>query len=155
MRAIGIRHTAIVVSDMEKVLPFYRDQLGLEIWADFKDSSDYVQSVTGVGGAHIWTINLKTPDGATLQLQQYLSHRQDPPAPNYGYNTGLNHIAVQVDDLEAVCERLRSQGVSMHSPPTVSFRGTAKVACCRDPEGVMVELVEILGSRQAGQRSRQ
>ena len=44
MAVQGIRHTGIVVSDMNRSLPFYRDLLGLEVWADFKDDSEYVRS---------------------------------------------------------------------------------------------------------------
>lgn len=148
MKATGIRHTAIVASDMEKVLPFYRDLLGMEIWADFKDNSEYVQSVTGVKGAKIWNVNLKTPDGATIQLKQFLSHPQNAPPPKLGCDTGLNHIAIQVDDIDAVYENLKAHGIAFHAPPAVSSQGIAKVTICRDPEGVMIELVEMLPQRE-------
>ena len=148
MKAIGIRHAAIVASDMEKVLPFYRDLLGMQIWADFKDDSEYVQAVTGVKGAHIWTVNLKTVDGATIQLKQYLSHPQSAPPPKRSCDTGLNHLAIQVDDIDAIYAKLQACGTTFYTPPMVSSQGIAKVAICRDPEGVLIELVEMLPQKK-------
>ena len=48
MTVTAIRHTGIVVNDMETSLRFYRDLLGMEIWADFKDDNPILQSVTEV-----------------------------------------------------------------------------------------------------------
>ena len=144
MTAIGIRHTAIVVGDMDTVLPFYRDLLGMEVWADFKDSSDYVRTITAVEGANIWTVNLKLNDEATIQLQQYISHGQEPCIPRRGFDRGLNHIAIEVEDIDAAYDKMRKAGVCFHAPPTVSTDGFAKVTYCHDPEGVSIELVQIL-----------
>ncbi len=59
MTITNIRHIGIVVSDMERSLHFYRDLLGMEIWADFCDNSDYVQAVTNVPGANVRMVKLK------------------------------------------------------------------------------------------------
>ena len=55
----AIRHTGIVVSDMHASLRFYRDLLGMEVWADFQDDSQMIQDVTGVKGAKVWMTKLK------------------------------------------------------------------------------------------------
>ena len=54
MTVTKIRHTGIVVSDMNRSLRFYRDLLGMEVWADFKDDSNNVQAVTDMPGANIY-----------------------------------------------------------------------------------------------------
>ena len=41
---INIRHTGIVVSDMEKSLKFYRDLLGFKIRKDMVESGDYINN---------------------------------------------------------------------------------------------------------------
>ncbi len=147
MTVQAVRHTGVVVSDMARSLPFYRDQLGMKVWADFQDDSDYAQAVTGVPGAHIWMIKLKATDGVSIELLQYLSHPQPPPETLVkACDVGCNHIALQVDDIDALHERLKVEGICFHAPPAVSPDGGAKVAYCRDPEGVIVELVQILPS---------
>ena len=138
-----IRHTGIVVSDMEREVAFYRDLLGMEVWSDFEDDSDYVQAVTEVPGAKIWMVKLKAKDGVSIELLKYLSHPQEP-APRKACDIGVNHVAMQVDDIDDLYEKMKAAGVRFHAPPTVSGDGGAKVTYCRDPEGVILELVQIL-----------
>ncbi|MCH2131867.1 MAG: VOC family protein [Pirellulaceae bacterium] len=141
----AIRHTGIVVSDMQASLHFYRDLLGLEVWADFKDDSQMVGDVTGVPGANIWMIKLKAEDGVSIELLQYLSHPQPVPEPRRAYDVGCNHVALQVDDLDALHEKMLAEGIEFNVAPTISSEGFAKITYCRDPEGVLIELVEIVG----------
>ncbi len=145
MTVTSIRHTGIVVSDMERSVRFYRDLLGMKVWADFKDDSPYVQAVTEVQGANLWMIKLQAQDGGSIELLQYLSHPQSVPSPpTRACDVGCNHVALRVDDIDALHEKLKAAGIRFHAPPAVSPDGGAKVTYCRDPEGVMVELVEIL-----------
>ena len=53
-------------------------------------------------------------------------------------------MALRVDDIDALHEKLKAAGIRFHALPAVSLNGGAKVTYCRDPEGVLVELVEIL-----------
>ncbi len=144
MTVQAVRHTGIVVSDMDRSLPFYRDLLGMEIWADFKDDSAYAQAVTDVPGANIWMVKLKAADGVSIELLQYLSHPQQIPEESKACDVGCNHVALQVVDIDALYDKLKSHGIRFHAPPTVSPDGGAKVTYCRDPEGVIIELVQIL-----------
>jgi catechol 2,3-dioxygenase-like lactoylglutathione lyase family enzyme len=139
-----IRHTGIVVSDMQRSLPFYRDLLGLEVWADFVDESPYVAAITGVPNAKIWMIKLRAPDGVSIELLQYLSHPQPAPVPASACNVGCQHVALQVENVERICQLMTANGIFLHSPPLGSPDGGARVTYCRDPEGVIIELVETL-----------
>lgn len=144
MAVIAVRHTGIVVSDMNRSLHFYRDLLGMEVWADFADNSVSVQNVTAVEGADIWMIKLKSGDSGSIELLQYRSHPQPRPAPKRSCDVGVNHVALQVDDLDALYKKLQAEDIEFHAPPTISSDGGAKVTYCRDPEGVIVELVQLL-----------
>ena len=139
-----IRHTGIVVSDLSQSLPFYCDLLGLEVWADFEDDSPYVQAVTGVPGARVRMVKLCAEDGVSIELLQYLSHPPEVPEPRRSCDVGCNHVALQVEDIDSLYRELQSRGIHFHAPPTVSPDGGARVTYCRDPEGVTVELVQIL-----------
>ena len=143
MTVTAIRHTGIVVSDMDRSLRFYRDLLGLEVWADFTDSSNYVQEVTGVKGADVWMIKLRAADGVSIELLKYRNEPQ-APARRRACDIGVNHVALQVDDIDALHQKLVSEGIEFHAPPTESSDGGAKATYCRDPEGNILELVEIL-----------
>ena len=95
---------------METSLRFYRDLLGMEIWFDMKDDNPILQSVTEITGAHIWMIKLKAKDGVSIELLQYLSHPQGLPSPSRSCDVGCNHIALQVDDIDSLYEKLKSGG---------------------------------------------
>ena len=144
MTVKGLRHTGIVVSDMAKSLEFYRDLLGMEVWADLEDNSPCIQSVTGLPGANIWMVKLQAQDGGSIELLKYLSHPQDPPKPARACDVGCNHVALRVDDLDALYQKLKQHGIHFNTPPIISSDGGAKITYCRDPEGVLVELVELL-----------
>lgn len=144
MSVTGVRHAGIVVSDMNVSRRFYCDLLGMEVWADFRDDSEYVRAVTGVPGADIWMIKLRAADGGSIELLQYHSHPQPVPPPRRSCDVGVNHVALQVDNLDALHHKLHQAGIAFNGPPRVSSDGGAKVAYCRDPEGVIIELVEIL-----------
>jgi len=140
----NIRHVGIVVNDMSKVLNFYRDLLGMEVWADFKDDSSYIQLVTGVSGANVWMVKLRAKEGGSIELLQYISHPQDVTTPLRSCNIGCNHIALQVDDIDVLYTKLLKHGVKFNTPPIESPDGGAKITYCRDPEGVILELVQLL-----------
>ncbi len=57
---------------------------------------------------------------------------------------GFTLIAFTVDDLDREYERLRAAGVAFNARPQTSPDGYAKVTFCRDPEGNLIELVEVL-----------
>ena len=144
MSVTNIRHTGIVVSSMETSLPFYRDLLGLEVWWNQVEEGSMVEAVTGVPGARIHTVKLKAPDGVSIELLQYLNTPKPVPALNASNNVGCNHIALQVKDLDGLHRKAVAQGIRFNSAPMMAAGGKAKVTYCRDPEGVVLELVEIL-----------
>ena len=146
MAVKSIRHAAIVVSDMSESLRFYRDLLGMTVWADFEDASAHLRAVTDLPGVRARIVKLGAKDGASIELLQYFSHPQKVPAPAKACDVGCNHVALQVDDIDALYEKMAGEGIRFHTPPTVSADGYAKTTYCRDPEGVIVELVEIMKS---------
>ena len=143
MSALGIRHTGIVVSDMARSMPFYRDLLGMEVWYDEVDDSPFIEILTEVPGARLRAVKLRAPDGVSIELLQYLSHPQDAPPEGKCCDVGCNHVAVQVEGIDALYERMTEAGIRFHAPPCGVPDGGAKVAYCRDPEGVVVELVQL------------
>ncbi len=144
MTVSALRHVGIVVSDMSASLPFYRDLLEMEPWYDQTESGPYIDRVTGVKGARVRMVKLRAASGGSIELLQYLSHPQAIASPRRACDIGANHVALQVSDLQALYGKLRGRGIRFESEPQASPDGYAKVAYCRDSEGVIVELVELL-----------
>tara|TARA_Y100000589_G_C27009713_1_gene570327 strand:- start:103 stop:540 length:438 start_codon:yes stop_codon:yes gene_type:complete len=140
---IGYRHTGIIVKDMNKSLEFYRDFLGLEVIQEFTDKSDYINKITGItnGSAHF--IKLKMNDGTVLELLEYPSHPTQPQDISI-INVGVAHVALRVESTSKAHDFLKSKNVKVLSEPVLSSEGIAKVFFCLDPDGIRVELVEML-----------
>jgi catechol 2,3-dioxygenase-like lactoylglutathione lyase family enzyme len=139
----AIRHTGIVVSDMERSLEFYRDLLGLKVVEDYKESGEYINKILGLSGVKLWIIKLAANDGTMIELLKYMSHPQKAPDTLQVYDIGHSHIAFTVADVGKEYTRLSYKGVKFNCPPLVSPDGYAKVAFCHDPDGILIELVEV------------
>lgn len=140
---IGFRHTGIIVKHMESSLRFYKDILGLEVVQDYKDDSKYINDVLGLSGGKIRMIKLKTQDGYIIELLEYVNHPTDI-LNNPFYNVGTCHVAFTVINAEQIYEKLQNEGIKVISKPLLSSEKTAKVFFCIDPNGIRVELVEMV-----------
>jgi catechol 2,3-dioxygenase-like lactoylglutathione lyase family enzyme len=141
----GIRHTGIVVKDMEKALYFYRDLLGFKIVKKMQESGRYIETVCGVKNISLITVKLSADDNNLIELLYFF-----PPVSTKGdaakglTDKGFSHISCTVENIDAIHDRLSKAEIRFNSPPQVSSDGHAKVAFCQDPEGNFIELVEVL-----------
>jgi catechol 2,3-dioxygenase-like lactoylglutathione lyase family enzyme len=139
----NVRHSGIVVKDIEASLHFYRDLLGLKVSKRMNEQGEYIDRVLGLKDVKITTVKLAADDGGMIELLYFGPHQGK--SQNLGiYQEGLTHIALTVDDLDSEYKRLSDAGIVFISPPQLSPDGSAKVAFCRDPQGVFVELVEVV-----------
>lgn len=128
----GVHHIGILVRDARAAAERFRTALGLEVttWEDY-----------GPGHALIGFI----PIGSTLlELVQPLSEKGFGVEWLRERGEGLQHIAFQVDDIEAALETLKSRGVALqdeHARPGAANTMIAFLAQ-ETIEGYMVELVQ-------------
>ncbi len=115
-------HTMVRVTDLQRSLAFYRDALGLE-----------VLSVRDFPGGRFTLAFLAAPGDREAQIE--LTHNWDPERYSGGRNFG--HIAYQVPDIYAACERLIAHGVTINRPPRDGF-----MAFVRSPDGISIELLQ-------------
>ena len=137
------RHTGIIVKDMEESVKFYQEILGCKIAQDFTDDSDYINTVLGIKKANIRMVKMLTKDDIMIELLEYVTHPTGIPDLPF-YHTGICHIAFEVKDIDKLYESLISNRIEVISKPLLSSEGFAKVCFCVDPNGVRIELVEIL-----------
>ena len=141
---INIRHTGIVVSDVEKSIDFYTNLLGFEIKKDMMESGDYIDNFSALKDARVRTVKMTLDNQDMVELLWYESHPEKPDMERPITRIGCSHIAMTVEDLDGTYERLVSAGVEFNSPPQLSPDGFAKVTFCKDPDGSLIELVEEL-----------
>ena len=139
----GFRHTGIIVKNMENSRRFYEGILGLEVVQNYKDESKYINNVLGLSNGKIHMIKLKTIDGYIIELLEYLNHPTEILKTSF-YNVGNCHLAFTVHNAEEMYEKLLHKGIEIISRPLLSSEKTAIVFFCCDPNGIRIELVEIV-----------
>jgi len=78
---LGIDHTAIVVSDTDASLRFYRDLLGLRIAGSSENYGTEQEHLNNVFGARLRITSLRAEHGPGIELLEYLTPRTGRPLP--------------------------------------------------------------------------
>lgn len=115
-------HTMVRVTDLDQSLTFYCDHLGLEE-VRRKDNEK----------GRFTLVFLAAPGDADAQLE--LTYNWDPE--DYGEGRNFGHLAYQVDDIYAACQRLMDAGVTINRPPR-----DGRMAFVRSPDNISVELLQ-------------
>jgi lactoylglutathione lyase len=122
-------HTMVRVSDIDASLDFYCGKLGLI-------EMRRVESQQG----RFTLIFLASPDDEAQARETRapmieLTYNWDPEVYNGGRNFG--HLAYQVDDIYALCDRLMKAGVTINRPPR-----DGRMAFIRSPDNISIELLQ-------------
>jgi lactoylglutathione lyase len=125
-------HTMLRVRDLDRALEFYCNGLGLkETRRRVDDKNRYT------------LVFLTAPDDTSLldpikgrdAPQVELTYNWD--AEDYGEARYFGHLAYEVDDIYAVCERLAKAGVTINRPPR-----DGNMAFIRSPDLHSIELLQ-------------
>lgn len=140
------RHVGINVADMDRSLHFWRDVMGLQVEVDAWEEGDYIDTLQNLTGVKVHMVKLRAPDGSLIELLEDVAHPTAPPAParNRLCDRGIRHIAFTVADVEESYRILCEEGCEVLGKPITSPDNYAKVFFSRDPEGNLLEIVEVL-----------
>ena len=135
MRSTGVHHVDLVVSSIERSLPFYTSLLG-------PLGFHRVAEVEGERGETIWYIG---GPGSAIGLREAQS---DSP-PYDRYRVGFHHLAFEAASRADVDERaawLRTQGVELESEPQeYAYSPGYYAVFFFDPDGLKLEIVHVPG----------
>ena len=140
----NIRHTGIVVTDMERSLEFYRDLMGLKTVIDFTEKGEFIDTISKGNGIDLRMAKLIAEDGGMIELLYYASCPQPERGDNKLWETGPTHVAFTVEDVDKTYQEWSAKGVKCNSAPVVSPDGKAKLFFCQDPDGTYLEIVQML-----------
>ncbi|MBT3345620.1 MAG: hypothetical protein HN712_18570 [Gemmatimonadetes bacterium] len=139
-------HHGFTVSNIDRSLAFYRDGLGLECLrvSPRRDLPSYDQ-ILGYPNVALTVALLRHPtDEFLLELIQY-EQPEGKPRPQENAFIGASHLAFDVEDVDALYERLCDAGFEAINPPVDIERDGAVVARAvyvLDPDGISVELFQ-------------
>ncbi len=138
---LGIDHTAIVVSDTEASLRFYRDTLGLKQVGESENYGVEQEHLNNVFGARLRITALRAGSGPNVEFLEYIAPRDGRPYPGDARASDLLHwqtnfVTTDVRDAEG---RLRAGKFTFISPGAVDFADLKAVfragLSVRDPDG--------------------
>ena len=139
-----IRHTGLVVANLEDALHFWRDLLGFKVEKQMDESGPHIDAMMGLKDVRVTTVKMMAPEGGMIELLHFKSHPDQKKWLGNPYSTGFTHIAMTVSNLDEAYKKLEVVGVVFPAQPQYSPDGTVKVIYCKGPEGVLLELVERL-----------
>lgn len=142
----GIRHTGLVVSDLDLSLKFWCELLDFKVMRRMDESGFQLDAMMGLNCVNVTTVKLSANNGSMIELLKFNSHPDSKSWNGTPYSTGLTHVALTVDDLECCIKRLGENGYCSINVPQISPDGIVKVVYMRGPEGILIELVEELGN---------
>lgn len=144
----SIRHVAFVVSNLEISLKFYNEILGLKIYRRYVEEGSFIDRLTGIKNVKLEWVKLIIPKGGLIELLQYHSHPDTEISTKLTCSSsnrlGCSHVALTVEDLSKLYNKLISAGYTCKSEPLFAPGGKAKILYCHDPDGAILELIEDL-----------
>jgi glyoxylase I family protein len=146
----SILHINLNVSDIERSIAFY-ESLGFQVLGRNDATwSTGTGEVLGVPGAQGRACIMTLPGDPMRSTKLDLLEWTNPPSPSRprsaANDPGAPRIALLVRNVEAAHRDLSKTGVEFVSAPAGAApeMGIANVVCCRDPDGFIVEFVELM-----------
>src|SRR5438270_292937 len=144
-RVVAVDHTGITVSNLERSLAFWRDVLGFELSHRAHQKGDLAREITGVANAEISIAVVKGP-GHKIELLEYRAPADRKLTGELRpCDVGAAHIALTVDDLNAVLQRITASGWRYSGSAqtlTVGPNAGKRVIYVRDPDGTTIEFMQ-------------
>ena len=145
LRITGADHTGITVSNLERSLAFWRDVLGFGLSHIAHQNGKMAEEITGVAGAEIKLAVVKAPGGHKIELLEYSAPPDRKRLDLRPCDLGHVHVALIVDDLEDVLERIAKFGwKAAGEPQTIKSGPNAgkRVVYVHDPDGTTIEFMQ-------------
>lgn len=117
-------HTMVRVTDLDASLDFYCNKLGLTEVRRYSNEQ-----------GRFTLVFLAAPGDESAQVE--LTYNWDPEPQPYGIGRAFGHLAYEVDDIYAACERLMRGGVTINRPPR-----DGRMAFVRSPDNISIELLQ-------------
>ncbi len=121
-------HTMLRTGDLNRSIAFYVDVMGMKLLRRSENPANhYSLAFVGFEG-----------NPAQAEIELTYNHGVD----RYEMGTAYGHIAVQVPDAKAACDRIRAAGGTVTRDAGPVKGGTTVIAFVQDPDGYKIELIE-------------
>ena len=128
-RLLGLEHIGMTCSNVDRTMAFYCDLLGLKLaLRKTNPGGEVVFLDTGAGMLEI-----------ACPVADISRSRDVPP-----HEAGMRHVTFAFDNVDAIVARLAAAGIETFEGPRPAYFNEMlkRVAFVRDPDGVIVELIQ-------------
>jgi catechol 2,3-dioxygenase-like lactoylglutathione lyase family enzyme len=155
----GVLHVNINCSDFERSRAFY-EMLGFRVLMDVEqNASPQAAAAVGMESYAVRGALMAHRDGSVIDLLEWREPRDERPPYDRLNHLGLARIAFTTTDIMADIARLTDAGVQFLSeaPAEVPdpLGGTTRFICFEDPDGTVLELVQMGTVMGIAQRASQ
>ncbi len=139
---VSIRHTGIVVQDIEGAIDFWVEILGFSKVIDQLESGKFMDRLLSAKKVRVRTVKLS--DGISMiELLHFESPSKKLNKQDYSpFNFGITHIALTTSDIQSLMVRLKEFGYTPFWEPQESTDNKAIVVYISTFEGVLLEIVQ-------------
>lgn len=138
------RHVGIVVNDLEKSVHFWQELIGFKAVSDNIEPSPYIEELLSLNATNLRTLKFSDKKGFIIELLKFNSSNKESDWQGDLSTTGLTHIALTVENIEKIVNRLNEFNYTSLSKIMKSPNGQVKVVFINGPENLKLELVEVL-----------
>lgn len=142
MKCAAAYEVGVVAADVDALVRFYVDTLGLRVYSDV-DVPPEAGAATGLSPSGYRVVRLETSTGQRFKIAR--APATVPREAEHAYPmraTGNFYVTFLVDDIHALHARLQGGGVVMHSRAVVEVRPGVWLFLASDPEGNFLEFVQ-------------
>tara|TARA_B100001123_G_C14932263_1_gene876235 strand:+ start:197 stop:628 length:432 start_codon:yes stop_codon:yes gene_type:complete len=138
------RHIGIAVKNIEDSLFFYKKYFGFKIEKDLIEGGEYLQKFLKIKNIKARTIKLINKNSnVRLELLKFEKVNQNTHDIQIS-DFGLTHFSLTIDDIDNFYSTFIKNNIFCLSEPIISVDKKTKAMFCKDPNGVLIELVEVL-----------
>ncbi len=142
----GFNHSGFVVKDLDKMVRFYRDVLGLRVLAEVDSSNPDANRHVGIPDAQRMLVFVGK-DAAQHQLELVLYLHPEGEDRHAAANAlGAAHVCFNVEGLEHMYDDMKDKGLGFAAAPVTRNTpfGRSVICFAQDPEGNWLEFIERL-----------
>ena len=139
-----VGHVGIVVSDLDRMIDFLGEALGMRLRHRFRRGGEFPAAVTGTAGADLEIAIMGFAEQPqVIELLRYHSH---PPAAceRAATTPHTNHVMYLVDDADETHAAIIRVGGEPFTEPIASPNGAKVCFYARDHEGGILEVIHVL-----------
>ena len=137
-------HVGFSVASLDEAIGFWVDGLGARLVRTGEMGGEFIGQVTGAHRAHVRMAIVSLAD-QTIELLEYrgLDRPRETPRP---FDPGFAHLALVVDDLDAVLARIAHHGWRAQGTPQAiagGARAGTRVIYAVGPDGSTIEFMQL------------